>query len=190
MDCCGTKRRVCRAGFDLAGKYGFTFVGGHPMAGIHRSGFAASSAELFDGACMVAVPEVYDDMALLDRIKRLVSPAGFGSVSVTTAEKHDEIIAFTSQMAHVVSNAFIKSPAAGRHRGFSAGSYKDLTRVARLDPDMWTALFLENSDNLIRELDIFLDSLGKYRAALAESDAAGLRSLLEEGSLKKKEIDG
>jgi prephenate dehydrogenase len=190
MDCCGTKRKVCKAGFALAEKYGFTFVGGHPMAGTHRSGFGASTAGLFDKACMVAVPEVYDDIALLDRIKKLVSPAGFSAVSITTAEKHDEIIAFTSQMAHIVSNAFIKSPTAGRHNGFSAGSYKDLTRVAWLDPDMWTALFMENSDNLLKELDIFIDSIGKYRDALANKDADMLRTLLDEGRLKKQEVDG
>ncbi len=190
MDCCGTKRRVCAAGFALARKYGFTFAGGHPMAGTHRSGFAASSEKLFEGACMVAVPEADDDIALLDRIKRLVQPAGFSSVSITTAEKHDEIIAFTSQMAHVVSNAFIKSPTAGRHKGFSAGSYRDLTRVAWLDPDMWTALFLENSDNLLRELDIFIRSLSEYRTALAEGDAARLRGLLDEGRRRKHEVDG
>ncbi|NMA37622.1 MAG: prephenate dehydrogenase/arogenate dehydrogenase family protein, partial [Papillibacter sp.] len=165
-------------------------VGGHPMAGTHRSGFGASTATLFDGACMVVVPKTYDDIRLLGRIKSLVLPAGFGSVSVTTAEKHDEIIAFTSQLAHVVSNAYIKSPTAGRHKGFSAGSYKDLTRVAWLDPDMWTALFLENRENLLSELDILIASLGKYREALAEGDGAALRRLLDEGRRRKEEIDG
>jgi prephenate dehydrogenase len=190
MDCCGTKAKVCEAGFRLAEDYGFTFVGGHPMAGTHRSGFGASTATLFDGACMVVVPKTYDDIRLLDRIKSLVLPAGFGSVSVTTAEKHDEIIAFTSQLAHVVSNAYIKSPTAGRHKGFSAGSYKDLTRVAWLDPDMWTALFLENRENLLSELDILIASLGKYREALAEGDGTELRRLLDEGRRRKEEIDG
>jgi prephenate dehydrogenase len=190
MDCCGTKLRVCEEGFRLAEDYGFTFAGGHPMAGTHRSGFGASTAALFDGACMVVVPKSYDDIKLLDRIKQLILPAGFGSVSVTTAEKHDEIIAFTSQLAHVVSNAYIKSPTAGRHKGFSAGSYKDLTRVAWLDPDMWTALFLENRENLLNELDIIISSLKEYREALDKGDGAELRRLLDEGRRKKQEVDG
>jgi prephenate dehydrogenase len=109
---------------------------------------------------------------------------------VTTAEKHDELIAFTSQMAHVVSNAFIKSPTAGEHKGFSAGSYKDLTRVAWLNPDMWTALFLENKDNLLKELDIFLRELQKYRDAIVDGDEKELHRLLEEGSRRKEEVDG
>lgn len=190
LDCCGTKRMICRTGFNLAREYGFTFVGGHPMAGTHRAGFAGSRADLFDGACMVVVPDKYDDIALLERIKRLITPAGFGQLSVTTAENHDRVIAFTSQMAHVVSNAYIKSPTAGSHKGFSAGSYRDLTRVAWLDPDMWTALFIENRDNLISELDIFIDAMSRYRAALASCDPALLRRLLDEGRMRKEEVDG
>ena len=190
VDCCGTKRMICRTGFNLAREYGFTFVGGHPMAGTHRAGFAGSRADLFDGACMVVVPDKYDDIALLERIKRLITPAGFGQLSVTTAENHDRVIAFTSQMAHVVSNAYIKSPTAGSHKGFSAGSYRDLTRVAWLDPDMWTALFIENRDNLISELDIFIDAMSRYRAALASCDPALLRQLLDEGRMRKEEVDG
>ena len=188
MDCCGTKAKVCEAGFRLAEDYGFTFVGGHPMA-VPPLRLRRQYATLFDGACMVVVPKTYDDIRLLDRIKSLVLPAGFGSVSVTTAEKHDEIIAFTSQLAHVVSNAYIKSPTAGRHKGFSAGSYKDLTRVAWLDPDMWTALFLENRENLLSELDILIASLGKYREALAGGDGAALRRAAGRGR-RRKEIDG
>ena len=104
-------------------------------------------------------------------------------------EKHDEMIAFTSQLAHVVSNAYIKSPTAGQHKGFSAGSYKDLTRVAWLNPDMWTELFLENGDYLLRELDGLIEALGQYRDAIASADAPRLRQLLDEGRMRKKEID-
>jgi prephenate dehydrogenase len=190
MDCCGTKREMCQIGFRLAREYGFEFVGGHPMAGNHHAGFRSSRADLFEKACMVVVPKTFDDIVLYDRIKKVLEPAGFGKVSVTTAEKHDELIAFTSQMAHVVSNAFIKSPTAGEHKGFSAGSYKDLTRVAWLNPDMWTALFLENKDNLLKELDIFLRELQKYRDAIVDGDEKELHRLLEEGSRRKEEVDG
>jgi prephenate dehydrogenase len=190
MDCSGTKKRICEALFPLAKEYGFTFVGGHPMAGIHQSGFKYSREDLFDGAPMVIVPPSFDDIRLLDRVSQLLSPVGFGRVSITTAQEHDRIIAFTSQMAHVVSNAFIKSPTASSHQGFSAGSYRDLTRVAWLNPDMWTELFLENREALLSEMDQFISSLSQYRDALEQMDAPALRQLLEEGRQRKREVDG
>ncbi len=190
IDCSGTKRVVCRACFPLAERYGFTFVGGHPMAGTHNSGFKYARATLFRGAPMVLVPPRFDDIALLQRAKELLAPAGFGSISVTTAEKHDEMIAFTSQLAHVVSNAYIKSPTAGSHKGFSAGSYKDLTRVAWLNPQMWAELFLENRDYLIRELDILTENLRAYRDAMAQDDKDALVRLLDDGRQRKQEVDG
>ena len=161
MDCCGTKERVCRTGFALARQYGFTFVGGHPMAGTH-----------------------------LDRIKSLLTPAGFATVSVTTAEDHDRLIAFTSQLAHVVSNAYVKSPTALRHKGFSAGSYQDLTRVAWLNPTMWSELFIENRLPLLEEIDHIIRSLQEYRDAIAAQDQPRLTQLLDEGRRLKKEVDG
>ena len=120
----------------------------------------------------------------------LLSPAGFGSISVTTAEKHDQMIAFTSQMAHVVSNAYIKSPTARVHKGFSAGSYKDLTRVAWLNPQMWAELFLENRDNVLFELDYYIDSLRQYQQAIRDHDMEKLVQLLDEGKKRKEEVDG
>lgn len=190
IDCCGTKRVVCAACFPIAAEHGVTFVGGHPMAGTHNSGFKYARANLYLGAPMVLVPPNRDDIALLDRVKTLLAPAGFGRFSVTSAEEHDEMIAFTSQLAHVVSNAYIKSPTAGAHKGFSAGSYKDLTRVAWLQPEMWAELFLENRDNLLRELDFLTESLSRYRDALAAGDRPQLVRLLDEGRRRKAEVDG
>ena len=190
IDLCGTKKGICEKGFSLAEKYGFTFVGGHPMAGTQFSGIKYSRKDLFRGAPMVIVPHEFDDIGLLDTIKSLLAPLGFGRFSVTTAEKHDEMIAFTSQLAHVVSNAYIKSETAKNHGGFSAGSYKDMTRVARLNESMWTELFTENADNLIKELDYIITSLGEYKTALVNNDSEALRRLLKEGSILKEEIDG
>ena len=190
VDCCGIKREICEAGFRLADKYGWLFVGGHPMAGTHFSGFKYSRADLFRGAPMVLVPPVFDDIRLLERVKALLAAPGFGSFSVTTAEAHDRMIAFTSQLAHVVSNAYIKSPEAGAHKGFSAGSYKDLTRVAWLNAPMWTELFLDNRDNLLRELDTLIANLKVYRDALAQNDVEALCAALEEGKRRKEEVDG
>lgn len=190
IDCCGTKKEICRRCFPLAEQYGFTFVGGHPMAGSQFSGFKYSRADLFEGAPMVLVPPVYDDIQLLDRVKEALKPCNFGFFSVTTAEEHDQMIAFTSQMPHILSNAFIKSPTALKHKGFSAGSYKDLTRVAWLNPQMWAELFLENGDNLLFELDYYIDSLKAYRDAIAANDMDKLVALLDEGKKRKEEVDG
>ena len=100
------------------------------------------------------------------------------------------MIAFTSQMPHILSNAFIKSPTAQSHKGFSAGSYKDLTRVAWLNPQMWAELFLENKQNILFELDYYISSLQSYRDAIAAQDEASLVALLEEGKQRKEQVDG
>lgn len=190
IDLCGTKKEVCKAGFDLAKKHGFTFVGGHPMAGKHFSGFKYASADLFKNAPMVIVPPVYDDIAFLDGIKHILAPCGFGSITVTDAEKHDEMIAFTSQLAHIVSNSYVKSPTARSHKGFSAGSYKDMTRVAWLNENMWSELFLENKEPLLFELDTIIASLQQYRDAIATDDLDTLKQILKDGREAKEQIDG
>ena len=190
MDCCGVKEEVCRRCFPVAEKYGFIFVGGHPMAGSHYSGFKYSRASLYRGAPMVLVPPRFDDMELLQRVKDALAPCGFGSFSVTTAAEHDKMIAFTSQMPHILSNAYIKSPTAESHKGFSAGSYKDLTRVAWLNAPMWAELFLENKENVLFELDSYMASLSAYRDALEKDDFEKLTALLEEGKRRKEAVDG
>ena len=190
IDACGTKRKVCQLCFPIAEKYGFTYIGGHPMAGTQYAGFKNARADLYHGAPMVLVPARFDDIELLERAEALLSPVGFGRYSVTTAEEHDEMIAFTSQMPHILSNAFIKSPAAGKHKGFSAGSYKDLTRVAWLNPQLWAELFMENKDCILNELTLYLDNLAKYRDAIAADDMDTLVALLEEGRRRKEEVDG
>ena len=190
LDCGGTKRTICAACFPIAKEHGVTFLGGHPMAGTQYSGFKNAKANMYHGAPMVIVPPDFDDVLLFDRVKQLLKPAGFSRFSFTTAEAHDEMIAFTSQMAHVVSNAYIKSPTADQHKGFSAGSYKDMTRVAWLSPEMWAELFLENKDNLLRELDVFTAHLNEYRDAMAHDDLPTLTRLLDEGRRRKEEVDG
>lgn len=190
IDCCGIKREICSRCFPLAEQYGFTFIGGHPMAGTQFSGFKYSRANLFDGAPMVLVPDRLDDPELLERAKKALAPCHFGSFSVTTADDHDRMIAFTSQMPHIVSNAFIKSPTALEHKGFSAGSYKDMTRVAWLNAPMWAELFLENKDYTLYELNTLIDNLVQYRDAIEKNDEADLIRLLEEGKQRKEAVDG
>ena len=192
IDTAGVKSAVCKEAFGLARAHGFSFVGAHPMAGTENSGFAFARADLFCGAPMVLTPPDCDDIArltLLDRVHTLLEPLGFGTYSVTTPEAHDEVIAFTSQLAHVVSNAYVKSPTAQVHHGFSAGSYRDLTRVAHLNPQMWSELMIDDADNLSREITGLIDALSAYRDALDDRDRNRLRMLLAEGDRIKRSLD-
>ena len=188
-DICGVKRTVCGPCFGIAEEYGFTFIGGHPMAGKQFSGIKYADADLFRGATMILVPKEHEDLFVVSRLSDLLRGAGFRSMTITTADKHDEMIAFTSQLAHVVSNAYIKSPTATEHLSYSAGSYRDLTRVARLNETMWTELFLDNADHLGFELDCLIRSLQEYRNAIAAGDAETLCRLLKEGRERKESID-
>lgn len=189
IDTCGVKRKVCQSCFPIAEQYGFTFVGGHPMAGTQFSGYKYSRATMYKDAAMIIVPHRFDSIEFFDEVKSLLAPCRFGRMTITTAENHDRMIAFSSQMAHVVSNAFVKSPSAREHKGYSAGSYKDMTRVAWLNETMWAELFIENKDFLLQELDVLMDNLGQYRAALAEENEPEMKALLKEGRLIKEEVD-
>ena len=189
IDCCGIKRVVVEKGMELAAKYGFVYAGGHPMAGTQYSGIKYSREDMYVGAPMVIVPPDYNDIILLDRIKKMLLPVGFESITVTSAEKHDEMIAYTSQLAHIVSNAYIKSPVVREHNGMSAGSYRDMTRVAWLCPEMWTELCMNNRDNLLKEIDILFENLQKYKIALENEDSQELNRLFLEGKRLKEEVD-
>lgn len=189
MDLCGVKQLVCRELGPFCADRGLRFVGGHPMAGREFSGYDYTLSSLFTGASMILTPTEASDEALLEGLKGFFRLLEFGKVVVTTAENHDKMIAFTSQLAHVVSNAYIKSPEADRHNGYSAGSYKDLTRVARLNEVMWAELFLCNQGPLLDEIDTIIENLQKVREAIAEGDAGQLKALLKEGSDRKRAID-
>lgn len=192
IDTAGVKGPVCGEAFALAAEHGFAFVGAHPMAGAENSGFAFARPDLFRGAPMVLTPPPSDDIArllLLDRVNTLLAPAGFGSMSVTDPAEHDRVIAFTSQLAHVVSNAYVKSPTARSHHGFSAGSYRDLTRVAHLNAPMWAELMMDDAENLSREIGWLVDALRAYRDALDTGDRDRLRMLLAEGDRIKRSLD-
>ena len=189
IDCAGVKRSVCEKCFEIADKHNFTFVGGHPMAGTQFSGFENSKDTMFWNAPFVLTPKENEDILILANAREVIMALGFGRVSVMTPRKHDKLIAFTSQLAHVVSNAFVKSPSALERKGISAGSYKDLTRVAYLNENMWTELFLDNKDNLIFELDNIIAELQKYSDAMKNNHPDTLRQLLKEGKEMKLKAD-
>ncbi len=185
IDLCGVKREPVALLAPLARANGFLYIGGHPMAGREHGGFDHSSADLFDNASMILTPDETTDIRTLAMLKELFLAAGFRELKFSTPDEHDRTIAYTSQLAHIVSNAYVKSPTALIHSGFSAGSFKDLTRVAFLDENMWTSLFLANRDHLIEELSILMKNLGEYADALEANDAERLRALLREGRLQK-----
>lgn len=189
LDVCGVKRAVCEPIWQMAQNDDFIFVGGHPMAGVEHSGFDYATATLFDNASMILTPPKGTAIQTLDFLKHFWRELGFGRVVMTTPENHDRVIAYTSQLAHVVSSAYIRSPFALEHHGFSAGSFKDMTRVARLDEAMWTELFQLNQQPLLQELDCLIDHLSEYRDALRAGDEAALRALLKEGRERKALAD-
>ena len=161
VDLCGVKRVVVEAITPIAEAHGFAYIGGHPMAGRERGGFTASTDDLYVGASMILTPDKRTDMRLLETLKAFFLDLGFAGLTFSTPEEHDRIIAFTSQLAHIVSSAYVKSPEAQRRRGFSAGSFQDMTRVARLDEDMWTELFLDDADYLTGELEVLIRHLSE-----------------------------
>ena len=190
VDLCGVKRNVCEQLAPIAKANGFAYIGGHPMAGRERGGFVHSSEELFTGASMILTPDQNTDMRMLETLKAFFTDIGFAGLTFSTPEEHDRIVAYTSQLAHLVSSAYIKSPEAQRRRGFSAGSFRDMTRVAHLDEAMWTELFLDDADYLIEQLEILIDHLNEYRGALDARDAEQLQALLKDGREKKATAGG
>lgn len=186
-DCGGVKRPICGPCEKLAEENGFIFIGAHPMAGTQFSGFNASRGNLFRNATMIVTPKENTDIRILEKLKNVLDDAGFGAINFTTAEEHDKVIAFTSQLPHIISNAYVKSRTAVKQKGFSAGSYKDLTRVSKLNEAMWTELFFENKDNLCQEIDFLVERLSEYSTALKNNDKEGLVALLKEGTDSKKQ---
>ena len=174
----------------MAEQYGFSYIGGHPMAGKERGGFTSACDDLFVGASMILTPDQRTDMKLLETLKAFFLDIGFAGLTFSDPEEHDRIIAFTSQLAHIVSSSYVKSPEAQRRRGFSAGSFHDMTRVARMDEDMWTELFLDDADYLIGQVEELIGHLSEYAEALKSRDEAGLRNLLRDGREKKLAAGG
>ena len=185
VDTCGIKTEVCEAAFELTKDRAVRFVGGHPMAGVERSGFDHSFASLFDGASMILCPDYSRDKTAVQTLSEFFSDIGFGKITISTAQHHDKVIAFTSQLAHIVSSAYVQGEYSTEHKGFSAGSFKDMTRVARLNADMWTELFFENTENLSEVIGELITNLEKYKASLDSGDRAAMHKLLSDGNARK-----
>lgn len=185
-DSCGIKTRLCK---ELENQdFGFYFVGAHPMAGREVSGYDNSLPTLFDNASFICTPYEYTPKYITDALVGLAQEMGFARTVVTTPEHHDEMIAFTSQIAHVLACSYVLSPLAPYHAGYSAGSYRDVSRVARINADMWTELFIANGEPLVREIDDLVSNLMKFKYAIVNEDGKQLHDLMEKGNKIKEEI--
>lgn len=186
-DTCGIKGEICRLLPPLAERFGFSFVGCHPMAGKERSGYGASEAELFRGASCIFTPCGAPESRVRE-LQDLALSLGFGRTVVTTPEHHDRMIAYTSQLPHVLACAYVLSPQCPQHNGFSAGSYRDVSRVARINETLWAELFLDNAGPLTAELDLLLANISRIRNAVAAGDRQGLEILLRQGRKIKEKL--
>lgn len=189
IDTCGVKKYIINNIKDEMLMNDVEFIGAHPMAGREFSGYQNSKAELFNNASLILTPINDISTNTMKILEKLSVALKFSKIVVTTAENHDEIIAYTSQLPHIVSSCYIKSPTLSKRIGFSAGSFNDLSRVARLNEDMWSSLFLKNKDCLIFEVSEIIDNLNKYKSALIEEDSNKLKNLLREGRILKEEND-
>ncbi len=189
IDSCGVKEYIVNECTPVLDKNGVIFVGTHPMAGREFSGFEYSTEDLYNGASFIITPSENTPQIAVDLLQTLAGSVGFGKAVVSTPQKHDEVIAYTSQLAHVVSNAYVKSPAMLNFDGFSAGSFQDLTRVAKLNEYMWSELFMCNKEALLKEINCILDSITEYRDAIENGDLKKLIEILRDGrELKEKSL--
>jgi len=186
IDCAGIKAEICAELSKAAAQRGLYFVGGHPMTGIERTGYEHSFAHLFSGGTMILCRDEHTNIIALKAAEMLFTAIGFLHITITSAAEHDRVIAFTSQLPHVVAGAFIRSETARNQLGFSAGSYQDFTRVAHLNEPMWTELFRANRENLIGEIEGLRDRLEEFAQALEADDEAQIMKLLTEGKQAKQ----
>ena len=189
VDICGIKRPVCERAWQIAAENGFEFIGGHPMAGKEKSGFKNSSAQLFNGASMILTFRELPSLEHLVELKQFFLSLGFGKVVLSDPAEHDRIIAHTSQLAHILSAAYVRGRTAMDHAGFAAGSFRDMIRVASMDAALWSELFIGNRDNLAGEISELMENLALFRDAVSAGDSEKLIRLLNESAGLKSKID-
>ncbi len=185
VDIVGVKSSVIEAVESACASAGVTFIGGHPMAGLEVAGYDNAFADLYKNASMILVPTATSNDEQMHQMSEFFTKMGFGRIMICSKEEHDAMIAYTSQLAHVVSNSFVKSPGCAKHKGFSAGSYKDMTRVATLNEHMWAELFLLNKKALVTEIDILIENIQNMRNAIENADEEKLIAILKEGRERK-----
>lgn len=187
IDSCGIKQAITQTVEDLLFDNNINFIGCHPMAGREFSGYDYSLSNLFENASFIMTPSIKASADTVETVENLARMVGFTNIVIATPKEHDRIIAFTSQLAHITSSAYIKSPTLKKCKGFSAGSFQDLTRVAKLNENMWTDLFLLNSDALSSEIENIISELSKYKQAIDNKEYDTLYNLLKDGRILKEQ---
>lgn len=185
-DICGVKKEIERVVYAKARNY--RYVGLHPMAGKETSGITSASADLFAGANLVMVLAEKTDLNAFSEAKELAKAMQFGKIAECSAEEHDRKIALTSQLAHIVSNAYVKSPQVDDCKGFTGGSFQDMTRIAGVDEKMWAELYMHNREYVLDELNTLIENLGAYKSALVSADEKELMEILKAGRLIRERI--
>lgn len=186
-DVCGIKGGFSERMKEISEANGLRYVGIHPMAGKEFGGYYNSTADLFVKANFIVAPFEDSSESDIELLTKLAKEIGAGKIVVTSPENHDKMIAYTSQLAHIVSSAYVKSPELGLECGFSGGSFQDMTRIATMNEKMWTDLFMQNRENLQYELDTLISNLKKYSEALKNGDSERMRALIAEGRELKEE---
>ncbi len=189
VDLVGVKTKLVEQIGPLAAEHGVRYTGGHPMAGLAKAGFERSFADLYKGASMILVPSEATKPGDIEEHSAFFRSLGFATIKVCSAEIHDRMIAHTSQLAHIVSNSYVKSPVSANYNGFAGGSYKDMTRIACLNEMVWKELFIWNKDALLPEINDLIRNMIELRDAIDAEDDAKLEALLRKGREAKENID-
>ena len=185
-DICGVKAEVVKTGEEVCKGKGIFFIGGHPMAGRERSGYDYSTEDLFFNRSYIFTETSNTDKEALNKLSAMALDIGCSDVTITSPEYHDKMIAYTSQIPHILAGAYMNSPTSATHKGYSAGSYHDVSRVASVDENLWSQLFLSNKDNLLYEIDILIRNLQDYKEAVARNDESRLSGIIKTGRILKE----
>lgn len=187
IDVSGVKTDLPQEMHDICQPRGAHYLSCHPMAGKERAGYDVSDEDLYQGANFIMTPLPETPKYVIAQVRNVAHQIGFRRFVITTPEMHDRMIAYTSQLAHVVSSSYVESPVIELESGFSGGSFHDMTRIATMNEEMWTDLFMENRESLLKELDVLIENLGEYRKALANADRSRVYDLIRQGRLRKEE---
>ncbi len=185
-DICGVKAEVVKMGEAVCKDKGIFFIGGHPMAGRERNGYDYSTEDLFFNRSYILTETANSDKETLNKLSQMALDMGCSDVTITSPEYHDKMIAYTSQIPHILAGAYMNSPTSATHKGYSAGSYHDVSRVASVDENLWSQLFLSNKDNLLYEIDILIRNLQDYKEAVARNDQSRLSGIIKTGRILKE----
>lgn len=185
-DICGVKAEIVKMGEAVCKEKGIFFIGGHPMAGRERNGYDYSTEDLFFNRSYIFTETANSDKETLNKLSQLALDIGCSDVTITSPEYHDKMIAYTSQIPHILAGAYMNSPTSATHKGYSAGSYHDVSRVASVDENLWSQLFLSNKDNLLYEIDILIRNLQDYKEAVARNDQNRLSGIIKTGRILKE----